>query len=279
MKRSNIKFDQLRVDGSILNLGHFIAKMEAYQEVAFVADNHAGSVGGRYSLLLEKFQLMRRIPRLYVVNGGDTIDNFLPSKHPEGAFEMICPPHVQKLIIEKLFGILRGRWIAMVKGDHENFSWLADDFDFCQYIAERMECANLGFGGFINIKLGTQTYRIGIRHRFRFNSSFNLTHTVKRMREQLGDFDIGVVAHNHRAAVEHMNFPDKDRVFIRPGAFKMADNYAKKLGFLDDSRTCVIPAVKLWANQRKIKAYFDISEIADELGILKKKKRVSRNAK
>lgn len=302
MRVRKIKFEGLKKDGSILDLKSFLAKLEAYQAelsaidtemkevtvhvpgtqpiyVAFPADLHVGSVGGRYSTLLRKFKLMREIPRLYAVNGGDVVDNFLPSKHPEGSFEMICPPHVQKLIVEKLFDILRGRWVAMVKGDHENFSWLSDDFDFTAYIAEKMGCANLGFGGFINIKLGTQMYRIGIRHRYRFNSSFNLTHTVKRMREQLGDFDVGVVAHNHRAAVEHMNFPDKDRIFIRPGAFKMADNYAKKIGFIDGARTCVIPAVKLWGDRRKIKAYFDISEIADELGIKIPKKKKAKKKK
>ena len=146
---------------------------------------------------------------------------------------------------------------------------ISDDFNFAEYLSSKLKCPNLGFGGLIHLRLGKKRriqYDIGVRHRYRFNSSFNLTHCVKRMREQLFDFDIGAIAHGHVPTVEHCWVAGKDRVFIRTGSFKDPDRYAQKIGF-NGSAHCIIPAVKLYPRKRRIQAYFDVFQIADELNI------------
>jgi len=237
--------------------------------IAFIGDLHLGAVTGRYQVAYKKFQLMREIPALYAINLGDTVDNFLPNAHPSGQFENLLSPKFQKLLVEEFFNILKGRWLAMINGDHENFSMISDDFNFAEYLANKMNCPNLGFGGVIHLRLGKRKriqYDIAVRHRYRFNSSFNLTHTVKRMREQVCDFDVGAIAHGHQPAVEHAFVAGKDRIFIRTGAFKDADRYAQKLGWNGPAH-CIIPVVKLYPKKRRMQAYFDVSFVAEELGI------------
>jgi len=229
--------------------------------VAFLADLHIGAVGTKYREFHQKIDQLAMLPQTYIVSCGDTLDNYLPSWHAEGQFEAICPPEIQKRLLEYIYGKLKGRFLAIIQGDHDESSHYADDFDWTKYLCERLGCANLGFGGLIHLTVGDQYYRVHARHRYRFNSSFNLTNTVKRMREQLGDFDVGVVAHNHQPAIEHVEQADKYRVFVRPGSWKAADRYARRIGFT--TLPSYVPVVKLWPNERRMLAFPDLKFIEE----------------
>ncbi len=228
--------------------------------LAFLADIHIGAVGCNYKEFKDTIDVISKVPNMYLVSVGDTIDNFLPGWHSEGQFEAICPPEIQKRLLEYMYSKLKGRIIALIQGDHDESSHFVDDFDWTKYLCEKFKCADLGFGGFIYLTVGKQKYTILARHRFRFNSAFNLTHTVKRMREQLGDFDIGVVAHNHQSSIEFVDMPDKTRVFVRPGSFKGADRFARRIGFVDNSSgKSMMPIVQLFPKERLINVYPDIT--------------------
>jgi len=219
--------------------------------LALTSDEHVGAVSAMYDTMIETLDLMVATPYLYVGEVGDKIDNYLPTSHVQGMFEAIAPPEVQKIIAERLFGKMRGRWIFMVQGCHDDWSHESDDFDLTKWFAKELGCINLGFGGFINLTVGSQKYVIAARHKYRYNSSFNFTHTVKRMREQIGDFDIGIIGHHHQADIEHLIFGDGlDRVFIRTGSFKGLDRYARSQGY----RTTIpmIPTVILFPDVRRI---------------------------
>ena len=226
--------------------------------LACLADIHLGAVSTNISAFRDTVDTLAVTPNAYMISVGDTIDNFLHSVHGEGVYEALCPPEIQKRLIEYMFSKLEGRILGLVQGDHEEFSHMVDDFDFTKYLCEKFKCPDLGFGGFINLTVGKIKYVIHARHRYRFSSTLNLTHTVKRMREQLGDFDIGIVAHNHQASIEFVDMRDKPRVFIRPGSFKGADRYARKIGFMDTGRT-FMPVVELHPDIRLMNVYPDIS--------------------
>lgn len=227
--------------------------------ISFLADMHIGAVSGKYKELKERVDLLSSTEHCYIVSCGDTIDNFLPSFHPQGQFGVLCPPEVQKKLAEYILQKLEGKILTMVQGTHEEPSHETDDFDWTKYLTEKFGCANLGFGGFMHIKLGSQEYTLCIRHQYRFNSALNLTHTVKRMREQLGDFDVGVVAHNHQAAIEEIALsPEKTAIFIRPGSFKGADRYARMLGFVDTGTQ--IPSVILFPKEKKMLPFLNLKD-------------------
>jgi predicted MPP superfamily phosphohydrolase len=227
--------------------------------VGFLADIHIGAVSGHYKELKDRVDLLSETDDAYIISCGDTVDNYLPTFHGYEQFTVMCPPEVQKKLVEYIFSKLDGKLLALVQGCHDEASHSADDFDWTKYLTDKFGCANLGFGGFVNIQLDGQTYRIAARHKYRFSSSFNLTHTVKRLREQLGDFDIGCVAHNHQAAIEEVMQQDgKQRIFIRPGSFKGADRYSRFLGYKDTGG--FIPTVLIFPNKRRMIPFLNLND-------------------
>lgn len=234
--------------------------------LGFLADAHMGAWTGRYNAIEERVSLIEDTDRFYLVSLGDTIDNYLPNKHSQGMFSHIVPPELQKQLVEFLFGRLKGRWLAVVQGCHDEWSHDVDDFDWSRYLALKLGCPNMGFGGFLNLKVGAQPYRVALRHRFRYNSSFNLTHTVKRMREHLGDFDIGAIAHHHQADIEQVAMHDKDRIFIRPGSFKGGDRYSRRLGYLECGAH--IPSVILYPDERVMLPFLNLEHATRVLAAL-----------
>lgn len=146
-----------------------------------------------------------------------------------------------------------------VKNCHEEFSHDADDFDFTKYLASAVGAANMGFGGQVNLYVGEQLYQIALRHKYRYNSSFNYTHTCKRLRErEYPNADIVCVAHHHQATIEQMAHSDKDRIYIRPGSMKGPDRYARSLGYTDTGSQ--IPTVILWPDKRKMLSFLNLED-------------------
>lgn len=233
-----------------------------------LADLHIGAIGTRYKELRGTIDLLSKTEDVFIGSIGDTIDNYLPEWHSEGQFGEIVPPEVQKRLVEYIFEKLKGKFLFLVQGCHDEASHDVDDFDWTKYLQAKLECFNLGFGGFININLGTQTYRIAARHKFTGNSTTNLTNTVKKLRD-LGDFDIGIVAHNHQAVIERATMPDKDRIFIRPGSFKRPDRYAREEGFSDSGYE--MPGVILFPDKRRMIPFMNLEDGIETLKALKGK--------
>jgi hypothetical protein len=227
--------------------------------IAFIADIHVGAITTDHEALERALNLIKSVDGLYIISCGDTVDNYLPNFHASGSFEAIIPPELQKRFVEWLYTKIAGKLIAIIQGCHDEASHMTDDFDWTKYLSEKFRCHNLGFGGFINLTLGEQIYRIGAWHRIRrFNSYKNITHVVKRAIEIYGDFDVGVVAHNHVAAIEIEDTPAKTRIYIRPGSFKEADRWARQMGYA--STPARVPVVILYPNEKRMVPFQDFEE-------------------
>ena len=233
--------------------------------ITFLADAHIGAVSTPLDKVRDTVYKIKDNPWLYVIGVGDKVDNYLPTKHPQGMFSTLFPPELQKDLVKNLYSELIGRWIGIVQGCHDDFSHETDDFDFTKYLAEHLGCANMGFGGLIKLHVGEQLYEIAVRHKYRYNSSFNATHTCKRLREQeYNSADIVCVAHNHITAVEHGIAAGKDRVYIRPGSMKGVDRYARSLGFSHTGY--FMPTVILCPDKRKIYNFIHLDDAIDVYG-------------
>ena len=235
----------------------------------FLSDLHIGAVSGHYRELRKTVDIISETSNCYMCSTGDTVDNYLPSWHSSGLFTVMCPPEIQKVLVEYLFSRIGGKLLALVQGCHDEASHHSDDFDWTKFLTAKFGCANLGFGGTLHLKVGEVTYDVMMRHKYRYNSSFNLTHTVKRMFEHLGEFDVGVVAHNHKAAIEQAEKTGLARVFVRPGSFKGMDRYARQGGFAPDSR-CYMPCVVLFPFVRKMVPFLHLGDAVEVLGGLRR---------
>jgi len=233
--------------------------------VVFLADAHIGAISTPLDEVQSRVQAIVDCPILYPISVGDTHENYLPSHHPQATFGVMFPPELQKELVIDLYMKLKGRWLAAVQGCHEEFSHSADDFDFTKYLAHQLECANLGFGGLINLHVGEQLYQIAVRHKYRYHSTLNPTHTCKRLVQmEYPMADIACVAHNHRAGCVQLSHRDKDRVYVRPGSFKGPNRYARSLGFTDTGSA--MPVVILWPNKRQMLPFMNLEQALEVLG-------------
>ena len=230
--------------------------------VCFVADTHIGALDTPLDVVRARFDLLEEYPWIYPAGCGDMTDNYVPTSHAAGMFGALFPPELQKELVENLYARLKGRWLWLIQGCHDEWSHNADDFDLTKYMSKNLGCVNLGFGGLVKLMVGAQEYQIAVRHKYRYNSSYNLTHAPKqlvRFDEQTAD--IAVVAHNHVSAIEQVQEKGKDRMYIRTGSMKGADRWARSVGFTDTGKN--MPCVVLWPNKRQMMGFMDLEQCAD----------------
>ena len=250
----------------LLDVNHPIA-------VCFVADTHIGALDTPLDVVRARFDLLEEYPWIYPAGCGDMTDNYVPTSHAAGMFGALFPPELQKELVEHLYSRLKGRWLWLIQGCHDEWSHNADDFDLTKYMAKHLGCVNLGFGGLVKLVVGEQEYEIAARHKYRYNSSFNLTHAPKQLvRQDEKTADIAVVAHNHVSAIEQVQEKDKDRMYIRPGSMKGADRWARSVGFTDTGKN--MPCVVLWHDKRQMMGFMDLEQCADYMESLGLGRRV-----
>jgi hypothetical protein len=240
--------------------------------IAMVGDLHIGNMATDYKTMLYHRDLIAKTKNLYVALNGDYCDNFIPTSHAAGMFEALFPPAVQKSLAKNYIEIIKDKVLAIVSGCHEAFGQKAADFDLTEYLAKHGEAAYLGNGGTIYLSLGKVTYKIMMRHKYRYNNQDNPTATVKKMFEKCGGFDVGVVSHNHIAALEETVKEGMDgyckRLFIRAGTYKTHDRYGRQLGFSEGDTS--VPIVLMNPHAKDIRGFQQIEEGIEYLAYLNK---------
>lgn len=153
---------------------------------------------------------------------------------------------------------------------HDLWSLKIDDFDLTEYLAKHGQAVYLGSGGDLYLNIGSVTYKIKMRHKYRFNSADNPTSTVKKMFEKEGGFDVGVCSHNHISAIEESLKTGLDgtlkRIFIRAGSYKPYDRYSKQMGFSAGSLS--VPVVLFNPSERDMRGFENLEEGIEYLNYL-----------
>jgi len=120
----------------------------------------------------------------------------------------------------------------------------------------------------LDLDVGGQPYRMKVRHQYRFNSTFNQTHSVKRLWEMGEDaFDVGVICHHHTPALEPFLKHGLVRWAARPGSYQLTSGYARRYGHATAFPTC--PTFVLWPGSRRIVGFLDVREAAEYLTLLR----------
>jgi len=243
--------------------------------IAFQGDLHIGNMATDYQTMLQHRDLIAKTDNLYLVLNGDYCDNYIPSSHVSGMFEALFPPAVQKNLAKDYIESLKSKVLALVAGCHDVWGMKAADFDLTEYLAKHGEAAYLGNGGTVYLTIGKITYKIMMRHKYRYNNADNPTSTVKKMFEKSGGFDVGVISHNHVAAIEECVKEGMDgtlkRLFIRAGTYKTHDRYGKQSGFSEGDTS--VPVVLFNPARRDIRGFQDLEEGIDYLKYLNKENK------
>jgi len=149
---------------------------------------------------------------------------------------------------------------AVRHGNHSEWTAQFSGVDMLAEIAAKQNVICTASGVEIRYHVGRQVYKLFIQHKYRYGSSFNLTHTVKRLWEMgLCDFDIGVVEHQHVPAMEPFVKHGQEKLAIRPGTYKTRDSWAQKQGFY--GAKIGVPIVFLWPDEKRMEMRAPIGNV------------------
>ena len=227
-------------------------------------DWHYGSERTDYKTFYAHQELIVATPGLYTFENGDLHDHYIQGSKMGGVHEALMRPRTQRHFVWDALKQLKGRVLGLTKGQHEAWAGAQADFDPVEWVAHDYEIPYLGHGGLIRLRVGKAWYTLHIRHKARFNSAYNPTHSIKQTWRFYQDSDIGVHADKHTPAVELVEWKGAVRVAIRPGSYKPADDFSEGIGF-GQSRP-IMPVTILYPNERRVDAHWGLEWGADALG-------------
>lgn len=227
--------------------------------VVFIGDWHVGAHGVDYELLDRDLKLIKDTEGVFAIGMGDYKDNQNPNVHGSGVFESITSPAKQDDLVRHLIQeVGPDKWIALIRGCHDDWDKKLSDKDFVQDLCDAAGCVNLWHGGSIKVNVGTQSYTIFARHKYKYDSSLNTTNSQRNLVNNFGAFDIVALAHKHYPDVQVTHRMDQEIVYLRSGTYKHHDEFGQKIGgykgiygtplvilFPKDHKKLVVPDIKL----------------------------------
>ena len=230
---------------------------------SFVADQHISQDG---PVMLQKMredaELIRDTSGMYAILGGDGVDNHI--KHHAAMINAGSRPGTEWSMYDHYLKMFGHKIVGAISGNHDDWTQDMTGMDAVSNLMQRNRIwfAPDYFVITVALVMGAhiEKYVIKIRHQYRYNSSFNETHSVKQMlRIDDHDFDVGVLCHKHRWAYEEL-----ERIALRPGSYQVTSGYSRRYGYGLSTPTC--PTVILWPGMRKLHGFRDVHLAADYLG-------------
>lgn len=224
--------------------------------ITFISDQHI-SIGNCVDLqrMREDAEMVSQTDGCYAVLGGDAVDNHC--KHRAAVLAARSQPSDQWELMEWYLSIFAERILVAISGNHEAFTVQLSGSDVLSILLKKSRICYSPDEALIDVLVGGQPYKVGVRHQFRMNSSFNETHACKQW-FRLGEetWDVGVIGHNHVAAVESFYAHGIERWAIRPGSYQITSAYSRQYGY---NKTCPrCPTVIFYPDRREMVAFHDI---------------------
>lgn len=246
--------------------------------VVMSGDYHLGSRRTDPLKIEEDLTLIANTPNAYYAFVGDATDNFIAATPMGGAMEQIMSPGIARKIFAALIKTVKNKLLFMTTGCHDLWSQDRDDYNMVQDIAKETGCAYLGYGGKAHIIFNSSVvYDITAWHKLPGNSVYNIFHPCKifLQRKDMNN-DIVACAHNHISGIASEDFQNRQRVFIRTGAYKSADNFIRKIGYksiTDDEHENIVPCVILNTKTKEMRIAKSIRAGVDLLSSLNEVKK------
>jgi hypothetical protein len=242
--------------------------------LVFVSDQHI-SQGGVVNLerMEADARLVADTPGMYAILGGDGVDNHI--KHRAALVNSGSIPGKEWVLYDHYISIFGSRVAAMISGNHDDWTHDFAGVDMVQRIAEKRRVFYAPDFVVLNVTLKPRpedegvSYKVKIRHQYRYNSSFNQTHALKRMWEMdEHDFDVGIVCHHHEAAMEPFRKHGKWRWAFRPGSYQHTTGHGRRYGYGWSEPSC--PTIVLFPDDKRMVGFLDVHDAAGYLNYLRR---------
>lgn len=224
--------------------------------IVFSSDWHLGGIGTDYNAFEKDIYTIKNTPNLFVYLGGDYMDNYIQASKMQASMNQEGIARQRTLTLGAI-DLIKDKIIALGTSCHQIWNEKLTGIDEVASWAKNIKVLYTGYGGTLNLKVGTQEYEIFRRHKYRFNSQYNVTHSVKQLlRMGLSDADVLVLEHWHVPAKEEFFWKDRKRIAIRTGSYKIYDEFASENGLFGAQSAA--PTIILWPNEKKIIAFLDM---------------------
>jgi predicted phosphodiesterase len=225
----------------------------------FLTDVHYASIRSDHDKLDHFMNTVKKTPNMFLVTGGDDVDNFNVKLGPvsTGVYEDPVEPGIQGRAWAKKIKELdrNGKVGFMVFGNHTDWNYHMGQ-DWYDTFLGGMEAPLLTSGGLVRVMFrGGARYEIAATHRYWGTSKLNPTNACKRFLEhEYPSADIALLGHTHQSEVLQFERGGKDRIAMIGGTLKSSDDYARKHGISGRSGMPGM-CISLNPNKKEMQAY------------------------
>lgn len=214
-----------------------------------LSDLHMGNKGVNYEYIDRLLDFINDHPRVFAYINGDLIANWVDFSPDSGGYDEILPPKYQNKIAEYKVSQIKDSLLWIIQGNHEYRSEKQGETSPLERISKKFNIPYLGHGGRINLTVNDIPYKIHCRHKFRYNSSFNPTHSCVRLNDVLdAEAEIVAIGHKHQAAITKQFKAGKWRTYVRYGAAYPTSNFEEYLGY--EQTPLVAPSILMSGNKK-----------------------------
>lgn len=240
--------------------------------ICFWSDWQIGTRGVMLRKLREDAETIRDTDGLQVFVLGDLVQNLNQRKHPSSLHECTLPdPRDQEACAKYILSMTKHKILGMVTGNHEENSKQASGLTLTERWAKELNVPYLWHGAKVNVHLGDQVYKIGVRHKFVGESSISTTNAQRRIHTQLWpDCDVIAMGDKHFNDLQKVGKPLGDTIWLRTGSYQGHDDFGQSIAGYKGSWG--VASVILFPDEKRVLGFYG-KDFAKALEVLADQRR------
>lgn len=235
--------------------------------ISFWGDWHLGAKGLNYKQFDIDRKLIAQTEGLYVIGMGDYKDNASAFIHKNNN-DSVAPQHLQDILVKTMWEEVGSHTLALIRGCHSQWDKKLADKDLIQDICDSINAVNMWHGGTINIKLGNETYKFFVRHKYKNESGLNTTNVQRNMLNDMGPCDVCALGHKHYPDMQMLDRMGQKVVYLRSGSYKKYDEFGQQLAGYEGKKS--VPTVVIFPDSHKIVPFQEIEDAVIYLNAVRK---------
>lgn len=232
----------------------FVAPDDKPIGIVFTGDWHLGAGGVDVARLRSDLEAIRAADGCYAVGMGDWLEGVTLDVKAAGSLfsGSVNDPNWQEVYVLSRARLLEGKWLAILSGNHDEMVGRRTGIRRMDQLASTLGAPHFGEGGgTIVCHVGEQVYRLGVKHNHA-GKALNTSNAQRRYWDEAPEWenhDLVCLAHLHFNDLHTVSRKGGRVVYLRSGTYKVADSYARRLGYESEIGT---PLVVLYPDRKQI---------------------------
>lgn len=235
---------------------------EAQGPVAFIciSDFHFGARSTDHSLILQLTDEILSIPELYVFILGDMTHMAIKLRGVAEVADNAITPEMQMDLLESWLEDIGDRVVCSTWDNHAvEREEKGTGVSLYKRIFNRKVAYHNGIGH-VNVKVGSQVYKIAVSHTFRGRSIYNPIHAQQRyMKFEAQDREIALAGDSHVPGIAKWSDGPTIRMAINTGSTQLDSGYARRYFSLKTQP--IFPCFTLDPDEHLFTPFWSINEM------------------